>query len=186
MRCVFQSTPTGFPAGDAADAVRPAMGCCFNPRRPVSRPATGRSWCAGTARPRFNPRRPVSRPATKCGNTARVTVDVSIHADRFPGRRPAPAEAAPQTRPFQSTPTGFPAGDPVRAGAGDCFNPRRPVSRPATAARRAAGQPVAVFQSTPTGFPAGDTTRAPPVEGPGRFNPRRPVSRPATQCGVWR
>jgi len=39
---------------------------------------------------------------------------------------------------FQSTPTGFPAGD----GA--------PIDEPAT---------LPVFQSTPTGFPAGDVVR---------------------------
>ena len=157
---LFQSTPTGFPAGDSCwHGLFPAT-YCFNPRRPVSRPATrrrGRSVCsAGCFNPRrpvsrpatwlprtrdnsidsFNPRRPVSRPATVEGVEAVAVHVVSIHADRFPGRR----------RPWRA--------ELRRRACG--FNPRRPVSRPATSMVSGIRMVTSGFQSTPTGFPAGD------------------------------
>jgi len=112
---LFQSTPTGFPAGDApARNIRPAL-ARFNPRRPVSRPATA-------GRPGLCP-----------------TGEVSIHADRFPGRRHPTTPFAVAPDEFQSTPTGFPAGDV-------CATP--------------AFSAVFMFQSTQTGFPAGDVARS--------------------------
>jgi len=110
---VFQSTPTGFPAGDR------------HPRQDDHQ---------------------VRR--------------VSIHADRFPGRRHSVRIVNSHFLGwFQSTPTGFPAGDAAQ------------------------WQQLCVrqsFQSTPTGFPAGDFSGHRVVSRLARFNPRRPVSRPAT------
>ena len=215
-------------------ATRPARWlCCFNPRRPVSRPATtdamiasiqgywfqstptgfpagddqGRASCHAT--PSFNPRRPVSRPATVLGALLLAVLLVSIHADRFPGRRRSSSSLHMPAARFQSTPTGFPAGDGRSADRGPrpsrfnprrpvsrpatswrmyprwcltSFNPRRPVSRPATVAGpRALTAQTGVFQSTPTGFPAGDGRRPARTGWCSCFNPRRPVSRPATE-----
>ncbi len=179
----FQSTPTGFPAGDvflsllklpqidvsihadrfpgrrltsSAILVVPRR---FNPRRPVSRPATPSPATPPSAAGGFNPRRPVSRPATRRQSAAGAGGQVSIHADRFPGRRPQAVQQLAGTVEFQSTPTGFPAGD--------AWDYRRQGFSEE-------------FQSTPTGFPAGDDRDWFVRESLKRFNPRRPVSRPAT------
>ncbi len=153
---MFQSTPTGFPAGDQRLRRRHRRRGRFNPRRPVSRPATQcvpeqatvsihadrfpgrrrrRAGLRGSRWRCFNPRRPVSRPATRHErHPSRVRV-VSIHADRFPGRRLNVASGVDAFVWFQSTPTGFPAGDgrpSARHSPAPSFNPRRPVSRPAT------------------------------------------------------
>ena len=131
----FQSMPTGFPAGDADQPAHGNAPRCFNPRRPVSRPATPQAGPLRAGRLGFNPRRPVSRPATpsrrrrmreQASFNPRRPVSrpatapscrsccarpVSIHADRFPGRRLNQPSSSPTSQRFQSTPTGFPAGD---------------------------------------------------------------------------
>ena len=205
-RMLFQSTPTGFPAGDLAWLFRcsahgvsihadrfpgrrpqrsssmrwPRGG--FNPRRPVSRPATSCSACPRCARSGFNPRRPVSRPATCRDCKGLCRAGVSIHADRFPGRRRKPLPAADIADVFQSTPTGFPAGD-------DPFAAEREAAKVSIHADRFPGRRqrpkeptmnMLMFQSTPTGFPAGDMLHWCMGVVPAGFNPRRPVSRPAT------
>ena len=155
----FQSTPTGFPAGDGRSADRGPRPSRFNPRRPVSRPATSwrmyPRWCLTS----FNPRRPVSRPATEEGRHALAGVHVSIHADRFPGRRPAGWLPGRVQRGVSIHADRFPGRRRVGSKPGPrpgSFNPRRPVSRPATR-RSVVNLPVQLrFQSTPTGFPAGD------------------------------
>ncbi len=202
----FQSTPTGFPAGDSSPTIGPTHLHSFNPRRPVSRPATDVRVGHGASHCRFNPRRPVSRPATTPWPPAHSPWIVSIHADRFPGRRPGTARGSTlMTRFNPRRPVSRPATLlPLRLIQRDeSFNPRRPVSRPATSASLASFQTPSVsihadrfpgrrlfarrgrimsskFQSTPTGFPAGDHDRQRLGKLRDRFNPRRPVSRPAT------
>ena len=205
----FQSTPTGFPAGDQGPARGARPRRCFNPRRPVSRPATTAS---SATRPdpghdRFNPRRPVSRPATRRRRNR-------AGRRRFNPRRPVSRPATWRCGPRPGCGAGFNPRRPVSRPATTqatptcravCrFNPRRPVSRPATYkagidagmskvsihADRFPGRrldiirsslPPPVFQSTPTGFPAGDAPRPAVCQSrPRCFNPRRPVSRPAT------
>ncbi len=159
---MFQSTPTGFPAGDQRNRL------------------TG-AWREG-----FNPRRPVSRPATVPLHVDPFNQYVSIHADRFPGRRPGGCANSWWMTRFQSTPTGFPAGDdrlgrrsaPAHVSIhADRFPGRRRSPIRCSSAR-------GWFQSTPTGFPAGDHHVAPVQAWPSGFNPRRPVSRPATMLIV--
>ncbi len=132
----------------------------FNPRRPVSRPATTAGGANATVILCFNPRRPVSRPATHPAGAAAVGSAVSIHADRFPGRRPRAPSGGGARQGVSIHADRFPGRRPPDHPRAEPwltrFNPRRPVSRPAT--RRGLGQRR--LQR--------------------RFNPRRPVSRPAT------
>jgi hypothetical protein len=90
---LFQSTPTGFPAGDVGGRCRRAGGA-------VSIHAD-----------RFPGRRPDDP-----GLVVRLQA-VSIHADRFPGRRPVRRYRPGLVLLFQSTPTGFPAGDKMWTGS---------------------------------------------------------------------
>ncbi len=182
-RCkLFQSTPTGFPAGDTSAPKVASTWSSFNPRRPVSRPAT-ESDTAILVPPAvsIHADRFPGRRLQPCAVSSRADT-VSIHADRFPGRRLVPSLHGSSVKPFQSTPTGFPAGDGAEAHRvhglrvsihADRFPGRRrqppslqlrqpvvsihadrfPGRRPP---RSAPAAPSSRFQSTPTGFPAGD------------------------------
>ncbi len=107
----FQSTPTGFPAGDPCRKARASASLTFQ-STPTGFPAgdMGRVYCCAVETG-FNPRRPVSRPATFQRQWDRLIAQVSIHADRFPGRRLVSKMSCSRAGLFQSTPTGFPAGD---------------------------------------------------------------------------
>ncbi len=205
---MFQSTPTGFPAGDYSfRSASRVMTLAFQ-STPTGFPAGDSDTISSLSRSSMFQSTPTGFPAGD-RHAVRPTLEalaVSIHADRFPGRRPRPPRLPPWPTPFQSTPTGFPAGDVARCpgrpcqavsihadrfpgrrrhGAGrsrpphrfnprrpvsrpatgmwhrtippsSCFNPRRPVSRPATAGDLLLVYSTTEFQSTPTGFPAGD------------------------------
>ena len=107
----FQSTPTGFPAGDLFAAAGLLLSLLFQ-STPTGFPAGDRFRSnSASGRACFNPRRPVSRPATQAASADVGQHVVSIHADRFPGRRLCAGLLTPSRWQFQSTPTGFPAGD---------------------------------------------------------------------------